>query len=702
MIRRAAAALGLAVMLCGFGVAGASAAPIVPPSGPGKSNPLPNPVSGAAGAILDKLCPPRVPPYPQSPNPEVVNRGGGPGGYAKYGYGGLTWTTYDEGCLAMSKADTSLGSEVNQVANSIDVAVNELQATALDPESTDAFAGVVARAVKGLHDAFWNPWALTAVAVLGLLTAIRGVTGRASEATAGVVAALVVLGVMFTVLARPRLPIDTSNAITTGVARSVATSLVNVTPGQTMPKSASVREKFTEGYYQVSYRAWLEGWSCGDAAAERRYGARLRDAQSFTAAQTQLSAARQIALVDQKNAEWLKIGEEMKKTDPVAFACWKGAGVSRLGAAAKHLIVSLSAGFWVFLGSIGLLALRWMLMIAILFGVTFGPVLLFSRRMQDRMIEFAAIGLLGPAFVAVGVGTLLWGYYAILLDRGTSWWMSGVFAFALGLALFLSKGILQRMFTGLSESRAATRVAARGGRHARNAVTTVVNRGTGAGTAAAIGGLAGYGASEMHDRFEDGRREASESPYEGFDAPRRHADPDGPGDVNVATDSGVYEHADASGPAPTVYDGPTSTPAAHDALYRARRAASEGRYDQHEADTRNRERPEGTGGYEPGAPPDDRPREPEPVAARPTGAVFAAESPTRSDAAPQPTPSTPPSAPGEGAVAEPGQRREFPPEPVTDYRSSPAPRDAVRRAREARADVEDGRRDDYWDMRPET
>ena len=611
MKRRLLAAFALALALVAFGVGGASAAPIVPPSGGGGNNPVTDignsVVGGAASAILDKLCPPRTPPYPTSPNPEVVNRGGGPGGYSTYGYGGLTWTTYDEGCLSMSKADTSLGSQVNQIANSIDVAVNEMQATALDPASTSAFSGVIAKAVHGLHNAFWNPWALTAIAVLGLLTALRGISGRTSEALSGVVAAAVVLGVMFTVLSQPRLPIDTSNAMTSGVANQVASSLVSVTPGGHLPKSATVREKFTEGYYQVSYRAWLEGWSCGDRAAERRYGSRLRDAQAFTVAETQLPAAEQVALVKAKNAAWLKIGEEMKSTDPVAFACWKGAGESRLGAGAKHLVVSTSAGFWVLLGSIGLLALRWMLMLAILFTVTFGPVLLFSRRMQDRMIEFGLVGILGPVFVAVGVGTLLWGYYAILLDRGTSWWMSGVFAFALGLALFMSKGILQRMFTGIAETRYASRLASRGGRHARNVVTTVAQKtGGGTATAAVAGGLAGYGASEIHDHFEDGRREGAETGYVGLDDRNYAGEADRPGGDDVAPDSGYYggTHMDDDGrdPVPTVYGGPTSTPAAHDALYRARTAAAEGRYGEYEATERNRTHPVPTEPYDPEPP----------------------------------------------------------------------------------------------------
>jgi hypothetical protein len=452
---------------------------------------LPNPIDPIGDAILDKVCPPKQPPYPASPGAQITARGGGPGIYAERGYAGLTWTTYDAGCLSADKADTAMGSWLNAMANSLDEVTNELQAVALDEDTTTSMDRTIAKAVGGLREAFWNPWSLVGLAAAGLLVAGYGLSGRGSDALGLLGQVGVVLVLLFAIMARPTLPADAGNALTSGVASGVANSLVSVTPGGTMPANASTRERFAEGFYQVSYRAWLEGWSCGDADAERVYGPRLLDAQSFTV--SQLAAVRDDPgaarrLVEAKGKAWLAVGEDMARTHPAAFGCWKGEGNSRTGAAVKHAVVSLGAGFWIVLGSVALLALKWVLRLAVLFLVTFGALILFSRRMADRMQEFVLLGLLGPPFVAAGVGTLLWGYYAILLDRTQAWWQAGVFAFALGLAVFMAKGIIQRLFVGTHAVERTRDVLRKGSRRVVNMTHT---SGSGTTGAAVAGGLAG-------------------------------------------------------------------------------------------------------------------------------------------------------------------------------------------------------------------
>jgi hypothetical protein len=492
---------------------------------------IPNPIGDA---ILNKICPSRQAPYPASPNGPVVARGGGAGLYANYDYAGLEWTTWDAGCLSWNKADTSIGSELNVAANSVDQLVNEVQIAALDDKTTASFDGVVERALVGLRDAFWNPWSMTGLAVVGLLVLSYLIAGRASDIVLLVGGALLVVALLSTLMLRPHLPAQAGNAMTSGVAQGISQSLIAVTPGGDMPASATPEQKFGEGFYQVSYRAWLEGWSCGDMAAEARYGHRLLNDQAFSVAElrrVEADPAAAQALVDAKQADWGRIGNEMPKTDPVAFGCWKGDGQSRTASAIKHGVVTMSAGFWVLLGSVALLALKWVLRLALLFFVTFSALMVFSARVRDRMTEFLLLGLVGPPFVAAGVGTLLWGYYAILLDRSQAWWQSGVSAFALGLAVWFGKGVVGRLFVGLHEvGGRSTRMVTKTGKRVHRmgpVFAETAPSGHGAAAGALAGTVAGTVVAQAVNRAhgaDDEARRDGETLYHADTAAQAHVE----------------------------------------------------------------------------------------------------------------------------------------------------------------------------------
>jgi hypothetical protein len=518
---------------------------------------LPNPIGGVGDAILDKICPPRQAPYPESPGDPVIKRGGGAGVYAQYGYGGLRWTTWDAGCLSWDKADTSMGTMLSGAANALDEFINEVQMAALDDSTTVSFDRVIERAVVGLRDAFWNPWSGAGLAVVGVLLVLYVLSGRESDALTSAASAALVLLAIFTLFSRPHLPADVGNAATSGIAQRVAGSLIAATPGGTMPASATPQEKFGEGYYQVSYQAWVDGWACGDTDAATRYGHRLLDAQAFSVQQyntirTNPSAAD--ALIKGKAAAWTAIGEQMEKTNPVAFGCWKGTGQGRTSSAIKHAVVTLCAGFWVVLGSIALLALKWVLRLAVLFFVAFGALMLFWGRLRDRMMEFVLLGLLGPAFIAAGVGVLMWGYYVILLDPTTAWWQAGAYAFALGLAVWFGKGILQRIFVGMHEvSRGGGAVRAGGRKVRATAAHYGVGTWNGTSGASAAGGMAAAGAAGAAAAMvvaghDDSRRRDDEVPTGQQPAsPGRAEDDDRSPDSRRSAD--VVQQADDDGDA---------------------------------------------------------------------------------------------------------------------------------------------------------
>lgn len=516
MVKRIAAALALMVALLvgGGGAAMAAGGPVDPntPAGAKGGISIPNPVGGLGDAILEKICPQRQAPYPQSPEMSVVNRGGGPGTYAQRGYAGTFWTTFDEGCVSMGKVDTALAVNIENIATSVDSLVNEMQVMALDRKTTTAFDPTIAAALKGLADAFWLRWVLVGTALVGFLIALAVWSGRLGAVGSHMARALLILTVVTGIVSTPTLIFNTADKMTAGVTNGVAASLMSVTHSKAMPDSATPSQKFAEAYYQITHQSWLEGSFCGDESARARYGDRLLAAQSFSVAESKGATA---ALAKAKQDDWVKIGKEMKQSNPVGFSCWKGASSSRTSAATKHAIVSVSAGFWVGLGSLVLLALKWLLRVGMLFMVTFGAAMMFSQRLADKMIGVVMVGLVGPLFVAAGVGTLLWGYYAILLTPGQAWWQAGILAFALGFGLFMAKGMIGSLFEGVQH------VADRAGSYGRKGrrVAMGYSRGTSAAGATLAGGIAGAAVAlhERHDRKQEkAKQERGSAGYAGF------------------------------------------------------------------------------------------------------------------------------------------------------------------------------------------
>lgn len=533
-------AVVVVVILAGFmaGFAGsARATPVIPPAPavPGLPAPAPapavpapveedcdgpslnplsdcfNPGGAASGAILDQVCPPREAPYPERPTAEVVNRGGGPGQYANYGYAGLRWTTYDSGCLSLDKVDTSVGSNLNRTANELDSMTNELQQFALSETTTSAFDETVARGIGGIRDALWTPWSVLGFAAAGLLILALAFSGRISGVV-GLVGNVALIAVLVALLtARPTLPADVGNSLTAGVATGVSDSLMAVAPQGPLPAGATSQQKYGESFHQIAYQSWTEGSFCGDVPAAQAYGPRLRDAQAFTVtelARIEGNPAAATALVEAKQAEWLAVGEQMEASHPVAFGCWKGEASSRTGTAVKHLLNSSAASAFIVVGSVGLMAMKFVLRIAVLFFIGFAALALFVRDLSSRLFGFAAAGLVGPAFIAAGLGVLLWGVYAVASDPSTSWWISAWVILALGIGLVFGWRHISGMFQGATAVQGAGRRAQRWGRQGTSAVVSRAQDAgvapTYAGTVAATaagGAVVGTAAASAASRF---------------------------------------------------------------------------------------------------------------------------------------------------------------------------------------------------------
>jgi hypothetical protein len=423
-------------------------------------------LGNAGNAVRDAICSPTKAPYPELPSDAFALPQGtkGQGQYAQYGYAGLKWTTYDLGCFDTARLDTSIGSVVNGIANSIDGAVNQLQQYVQSNASTTPLQNVISNGVKGLDSAFWTPWLVWALPALGAILALLSMAGFSTKFAAATFSALIVYAGVSFIVAHPDYLSKAAHAMTVEVTKRSSQGMLSLAPGAdpNLPKD----ELFAESYYQMSRRPWLDGNFCGLASAEAKYGDKLHATQAFTIAErermnTDTKASAEIT--KKKQDDYVALAKQMKEEDPAAFGCWSGESSSRMNIAGKHLAVAIGAGFWLFIANIAVAVLLDVVWVATLFAVAVGAFMLLSRKVAIGFLRYLVFGALGAAGVSLAAGVLTFGYYAILQDQAQAWWRSVIACIALGAAMFFSRRPLRSMLIGLMAMDAVSHVTHRGG-----------------------------------------------------------------------------------------------------------------------------------------------------------------------------------------------------------------------------------------------
>lgn len=463
--------------------------------------------------IVKAICPPRQAPSPQIPDGWASEPHDG-GMWARYRYAGLRWSTYDQTCS--QQFDTGTGVALNDIATTIDQLVNDVQYEALNPDTATPLDRVLTRGLGGLFRGFvapWMGWAAAALA-LGVLAAAAG-GGRLSEGGALIGSALVVIGGLYAITAHPTAVPAAADALTVNVTTRASDTLTKLNPGQ---GGGDAKTRFAEAYYQVSYAAWTQGSFCGDTGAAKEFGPRFVDDGAYTVAQmraTTTNPGAQQALVDAKAQAWARDAEDLKTAHPAAFTCWSGASGGRFGAGAKHLIVSISAGAFVLAASGAELVLRDMLRFAILMGIALGAVLLVSRKMTSRYLEWVLLAALGAPAVALATAVLLFGYTVILSDPGQAWWRAAFAAIALGLAVIFSMRHLRGMLLGIAVLEGAHRATHRAGRRGAHRARSALGGGAqtaGARAGATVGAVTAAAAATWHSTGDERRDEHTVAP----------------------------------------------------------------------------------------------------------------------------------------------------------------------------------------------
>lgn len=516
--RKLLAGLGLAAVI-GLTGAGAASASETAPANPNDTREqleIPEQTGNGDTPILsgfiDALCPAIDPPTPRSPlvDPKYQDASSATTGglYGRYGTAGLYWTTYDQSCLSPNRLDTGTASGINEVATTLDEAVNDAQGYALDEDSTIAFDPVLASAARDIRDTLFTPWLLPAFAAVGLVIGFMAFTQSGTAAAQVGIAAVVTLGAVMFLASNPNAIPRTVDAGTAGVMRAVSTQLVETTGGNDRA-GVDAEHATREAYYRAtSYQAWLQGMFCGDTYAEREFGQRFLDAQAFTVTEWDRVAgdpAAQRDLTVKKQQAWLNLAQELQTERPAAFACWSGEQGGRMGAAVKHVAATIGAGTVMLVASGTVMVLRWVLRIGILLAVGLGALLLASRRITAGFLEVLVLGVVGTPVVSAIAGIALVGFSAIMSDPEQTWWQGILSVIFMGVALWWLRGPLGRILHGVGEMGVVGSYGSRRGRRMAHGYgrTSVTRGGSGSGGAAA-GAVAGAAAGTVvHHHHHD-------------------------------------------------------------------------------------------------------------------------------------------------------------------------------------------------------
>ena len=318
--------VGLAAM---FAPSAQAAAPAIPGVPDCKSAPVAQmPGTGVPGLLDPAPTPLPAPgdPFAKTPTTSV---------YEQYGYAGLTWNTYDLGCLPDpgTNIDTLLGNWGLGFATAGVAAANGLHNQIANPTFLAPLDVIVVQVTAAIKDAIWTPWGAVAllVVVVGLLR--HSASGSLSAVTKGAAWAIFVVVLVAGLTQYPARVSAFFDASVTGTIASVdaASAGLSKTPTGSDPARA-------QGALLVDrllYDSWLRGeFGTPDSATAKAYGPRLFKDSAYTwaqAAQAQSDPAKQQVLADAKAADFKAAADQIQAKDPAGYLQMQGKSGSRVG-----------------------------------------------------------------------------------------------------------------------------------------------------------------------------------------------------------------------------------------------------------------------------------------------------------------------------------------------------------------------------------
>jgi len=328
--------------------------------------------------------------------PESSTRAGVAGIYSDYGYAGYSYTTYDvEGGCASTLLHpdyrflTTVANGEFMIATAVIGASNALRERAWDPQSMWGWADpLVEQATKAVYTKVFTVFGGITLAIVGLYLIWRSRQSDMSNAMTTTGWALLIMVAVTALAAWPVKSANVADGTLVGAlgvvhdavgprSEDVPTEECVLGPAackDNRPPAVRASDTVTE---TMLYRNWLRGvLGSADSDTAKKYGRALYDAKSLRwdeAESVRRFPNTREQVFASKNAQWMRIAEEIKTEDPEAYDYLQGerdmdrvgAGFIALLAAVLFSLFDLTASLLVLLG---FLIFRWAVIAAPILG----------------------------------------------------------------------------------------------------------------------------------------------------------------------------------------------------------------------------------------------------------------------------------------------------------------------------------------------
>lgn len=260
-----------------------------------------------------------------------------PSRYGTRGYAGLSWSTYDTGCVMPdvgAELSTAVGNILMGTAVDSTAAWQGLAGLATGTQLNSASAAAGSTAIALWH-ALVSPWAGVAVTISALIMLVAA--GRAETARVLTRAALGIVALGVASIALTGAGVSLADALRSTLSDALGMVQSSVATQLHADPVAGPRNLVVDRLLWASWKTGEVGASAPDQLAEALY-----EAQALTKTESAAIAANPAsakALLDGKKAAWQQAADHAASENPVAYQAIQGAGASRAGAGLRALLM---------------------------------------------------------------------------------------------------------------------------------------------------------------------------------------------------------------------------------------------------------------------------------------------------------------------------------------------------------------------------
>lgn len=307
---------------------------------------------GIAGGIYSLTDPGK-----DAPTPAMPGRGmpalfdghdpglSGNGIYARHGYAGLSWSTYDTGCLGpagdpSASTDTYLGNMAFGTAVTLVGTIDGLHNFAGSSGVGRILDPITAKLSHAVSAALYRPWVGFSVLLLGLGVIVGARSGKLPVAASAAGWALVVMTLAAGVLSYPTLASTTARGLVNSTVGTVNQTMMGEQPNDRNP--GAERANLIVG--SVLYPQWLRGeLGASSGPTVDKYGRRLFDDQALTWDDARHPTKQ---AVSSRQSDFKDAAAGVESDDPAAYQTLTGQAGGRLGAGLAALAGVIMVGLF--------------------------------------------------------------------------------------------------------------------------------------------------------------------------------------------------------------------------------------------------------------------------------------------------------------------------------------------------------------------